>query len=467
MANLFRLIAVLLVLLCYSVIANAEQCVSYVATYGGKTGRGSSASAAGSDLASKLNVPGTGVCPRGDFLQHIYAFKSASPGYIYLGHSVFRRTFTVTGSSSAGTRVETCVEDTVQHSDIQVVLGSAPVECAPPDKCQPLGGMPTGFPSMDFNVGPITTADLTGRMGKKGYGCFAGCQVQGTVSGGGIFAGSGVVTMSDTSFLPSSCSEDSTGSGSTPSGTTATLPAPPSKCSAGQCPGAVNGTEICVPCTVQSSTSSTSSSTTSTTGSGTSTTSSTTSGTKTSVTTCDTSTGQCSTTTTTQTSGGGSGQGGTTTEKKDSPIGDFCKENPKASMCKDAEDGKFSGACQGGFSCTGDAIQCAIAKEQHQRDCQFWESESDERALYSQEKGKTGNVTADNPNNSTFSIGPGSFNTNDAIGSGSGCIQNRTVSVMGWSGLLPFASICPYLSMLGNVLLTVSFLLAARIVTRG
>ena len=136
-------------------------------------------------------------------------------------------------------------------------------------------------------------------------------------------------------------------------------------------------------------------------------------------------------------------------------------------MCKDAEDGKFSGACQGGFSCTGDAIQCAIAKEQHQRDCQFWESESDERALYSQEKGKTGNVTADNPNNSTFSIGPGSFNTNDAIGSGSGCIQNRTVSVMGWSGLLPFASICPYLSMLGNVLLTVSFLLAARIVTRG
>lgn len=125
----------------------------------------------------------------------------------------------------------------------------------------------------------------------------------------------------------------------------------------------------------------------------------------------------------------------------------------------------FNGSCMGGFTCEGDAIQCAIAREQHRRACKLFDDESPESKLYNQHKGKEGNQTGDLPGNETISI-TGRINTSDAIGGG-GCFGDLNLTVWHTSVSLPLSSLCQYLAMLGNILVAVSMLMAARIITRG
>lgn len=47
----------------------------------------------------------------------------------------------------------------------------------------------------------------------------------------------------------------------------------------------------------------------------------------------------------------------------------FCKENPTDQLCKGAEKSTFGGSCMEGFSCTGDAAQCASAKAAYELKC--------------------------------------------------------------------------------------------------
>lgn len=81
---------------------------------------------------------------------------------------------------------------------------------------------------------------------------------------------------------------------------------------------------------------------------------------------------------------GGGGGGGTvckdgkcTTTNPDGssdekPEQEFCKENPDAPQCKKSN---WGGSC-GSFTCDGDAIQCAIAREQHQRNCKLFDEKT-------------------------------------------------------------------------------------------
>lgn len=175
-----------------------------------------------------------------------------------------------------------------------------------------------------------------------------------------------------------------------------------------------------------------------------------------------------STTTTNSTSGAGTpGSGSSSGGGDDEGDGegegsDFCEKNPDLNLCKNSS---FNGNCASGFSHDGDAIQGALAKEVHRFNCEL-SAATPEAAAYEASKANTGNTTGDNPNNGEFSIGPGSFNSTDAIG-GSSCIADKTIEVMGKSIILPFSALCDELAMLGNILLAVSFLMAARIVTRG
>jgi hypothetical protein len=157
-------------------------------------------------------------------------------------------------------------------------------------------------------------------------------------------------------------------------------------------------------------------------------------------------------------SGGGNGGGG------DGNGDGFCKENPDSPICKN---GTFGGSCAANFTCDGDAIQCAIAKEQHLRNCRLFDDPSDESRLYDTEKAKDPNrkVTSDLPGNDTVDM-TGRIDMSDALGGG-GCISDLSISVLGQSISLPLSVICPYLAMLGNVLVAVSLLLAVRIVGRG
>lgn len=131
------------------------------------------------------------------------------------------------------------------------------------------------------------------------------------------------------------------------------------------------------------------------------------------------------------------------------------------------EGSSFGGTCAEGFKAKSeDAVVNAMAEETFRQNCKV-NPDTDSQALGKAEAAKTGNLNKDNPNNGDFSIGPSNFDTTDAIGGGSGCIADKTVTIMGGSFVLPLSTVCPYLNALGLVLLACSFLLAARIVTRG
>jgi hypothetical protein len=61
---------------------------------------------------------------------------------------------------------------------------------------------------------------------------------------------------------------------------------------------------------------------------------------------------------------------GTSTSSSTQAQSQFCKENAGSAQCKDGES-TFSGSCAGGFICKGDAIQCAMAQEQHRARCDY------------------------------------------------------------------------------------------------
>lgn len=169
---------------------------------------------------------------------------------------------------------------------------------------------------------------------------------------------------------------------------------------------------------------------------------------------------KCSTTTTTTTTPVGGGAATVTVKTEDVPKDDYCRDNPRAIMCLTSS---FGGACSGGFVCEGDAVQCATAREIHTRNCRMFDQDSPESLLYGTEKNKAGSQVA----NENVAISSANFDTSDAIGGSGSCITDKVVTVMGSPITIPFSGVCVHLAMLGNVLLTVSFLLAGRIFMRG
>jgi len=137
-------------------------------------------------------------------------------------------------------------------------------------------------------------------------------------------------------------------------------------------------------------------------------------------------------------------------------TGDDCKETPS----------KFTGSCEAGFSCDGDALQCAIAQDQHRRTCQLFDTQSAESRLYDSEKGKTGSQTKDLPGNETIDFGSNRIDTSSALGGGT-CLTDLQISVMGHSETLPLSQYCKWLDYAGNILVAVALLGALRIITRS
>ncbi|MBX9636229.1 MAG: hypothetical protein K2Q45_01605 [Nitrosomonas sp.] len=234
-------------------------------------------------------------------------------------------------------------------------------------------------------------------------------------------------------------------------GTTPTFnPDPPPK---GLCPGTVNGVDVFVPCgTTTGSTTQTQTVTTVPPGGGTPT-----------VTTNNTSTtvicsgGSCNVTTST---GGASGAPGTTTNTT-LPQRTFCQQNPSASVCDGDKASSFGGSCSSGFSCTGDGVQCAIAREQHRRDCELF-SESPESNQYAIDKANPVRQTQ-----TVVNIGAQPINSSNSLGVAAACLPPLQLSVMGSSVTVDFTAICNNLAILGNIALAASFLLGGRILARG
>lgn len=185
--------------------------------------------------------------------------------------------------------------------------------------------------------------------------------------------------------------------------------------------------------------------------------------------------GKCTTTTTTKTTDK-NGNSVTQTSKTEESEKAFCSANP--SKCKDGkadagkgdeekegEKGKFGGGCSAGFTCEGDAIQCAIAQEQHKRSCELFVNESDESKLYKSEvaKGRNRDVTKMLPGNSDVDVSD-KLSRDDLLG-GARCISDLSVTVWNTNVSLPLSKICPQLEYMGWVLVAVSTLVAFRIVS--
>lgn len=359
----------------------------------------------------------------------------------------------------------------------KVVVDGVCVDPPPPPECQiPLG-----------SISNSSTQQYTADGYGGGMMCFEHCSSYPTTSGKspegpwsarGPWTSTGVTCSgSGPSGGPSPTPPDTPPppNGGPPDPDAPTPQDPPFQCPTGQCPGSVNGTNVCVPCTQsQNNTTNTNNTNTTTTnpdgspvtppegGTGPG---SNDGNTNTNTTTSTTCSGSSCVTTETTTTTNADGTTTTTNATQEKPKETFCTENPKSPLCVE---GSFGGACGSGFQCNGDAIQCAIAREQHVRSCSLFEDmTSPEAQLYQAKKGLQGDQTTGLPGNSTVTFGPASFNTSNAIGGSASCMPNLQVTVMGASLSLPFNVICPYLGILGNILMAISFLLAARIFMRG
>lgn len=252
-----------------------------------------------------------------------------------------------------------------------------------------------------------------------------------------------------------SCSTGNESAGETPPDNK-----PPNRCEAGKCPGTVNGVTVCVKCGGKTGAvdDATKEETKDADGEGGADPETTTTKTSTK-TTCEN--GECETETTTTTMGPGGTKTETTKDKESEDS--FCQKNPQHKLCKETES-EFGGSCQGGFRCEGDAVQCAIAREQHQRMCQLLDTETDlsllgERLGTGQEDGsirdQLGAGAAPVDVSSHLGNAP-------ALGPTSGCPADVSVGQY----VLPFSELCGQLNTLGNALVGFAWLVAAFIVFR-
>lgn len=240
------------------------------------------------------------------------------------------------------------------------------------------------------------------------------------------------------------------------------------KCPTGQCPGTFNGQFMCVPCKGKESSDSSSSENTTETPSGASAPSGSASQSQSGSKSTECEGGVCTTKETVVTTN----PDGSTTEKQNETtesISDYCAKNPKAAICKAEDAGQWGGACGDGFQCTGDPVQCAQAREVAKLRCVFDVSPDDPLAVAGG-LAMNGELT---PSGHPGAPGSGvtvnvmeKIDTAPAFGSSGNCISDRTFSVVGMSLTLPFASMCPYFNMIGNVFLSCCYLVAGFIVFR-
>jgi len=322
-----------------------------------------------------------------------------------------------------------------------------PVRACPPGSGGLLDGMctVTGTPTCASRVAGLNAAG--GSIGTSVVtvtpplsACYDGCAVGGSIAG----------SSANGTWLSGPFSDLGTACGGTSVETAPTL-------KPGHCPGSVNGTPVPggVPCSNTSaagpSSGSAASSASSPSGAvpGTSSSSS--------VTTC-TGAGSCVTTTTTVTHGSdGTSKTGTesTTEPKDS----FCAKNPGNPQCKEKES-TIGGSCSA-VTCTGDAVQCAIAREQQRRNCELLDAnDASARGIAAAAAGDT---PGDHPRNSVNSVALGSFDQTNII-SGT-CPADLSVPVTGGQVVsIPFSQLCGPAAILGNILVAITALSCIAIV---
>lgn len=154
----------------------------------------------------------------------------------------------------------------------------------------------------------------------------------------------------------------------------------------------------------------------------------------------------------------------TTTQSK----GQYCAEKPTAEVCKGDGSGSknsFGGSCKddgtADVACDGDAIQCAIARQQKETDCKLFKPDQAMTDKFNEAKNDNGSTNPASAANITTVHLPTSLNASSPY-SGQ-CIQDVTISVASSSVSLPFSAWCPYLEAIGYLFLACAYISAAFI----
>lgn len=233
--------------------------------------------------------------------------------------------------------------------------------------------------------------------------------------------------------------------GSTTGGSgSGTAPAPnDTTCPTGKCPGVVNGTNVCVPC-----------SGTATNDSKETTVEKDSTGATTDTETKDTSVtcqgNYC--TINTQTT---NASGGTTSNSKTVDKGTFCEENPTHPACTSRWQDE---ACDKEQTCEGDPIACAQAKLAKKTYCENFVNKTPLSELG--EEAANGEATPDGHPRNDAQVSAFNFGAAFSTGGGGGCPSD--VSVRGV--MVPLSSLCDGLNALGIAALGIALIWAARVV---
>lgn len=157
----------------------------------------------------------------------------------------------------------------------------------------------------------------------------------------------------------------------------------------------------------------------------------------------------CTTTTTTRTEPTDKGSDG---EDQGDP---FCESNPTDPTCKRSA---WAGTC-GAFTCDGDAIQCAIAQEQHKRNCELLTDTGD--------LARADAVAAFNSESAEFD--KSTLTTTTPLDSISGqtlyasALSDQSYIIHGQTITIPFSSLVDYLSYAGLAFMIVCGMVSVRI----
>lgn len=163
-------------------------------------------------------------------------------------------------------------------------------------------------------------------------------------------------------------------------------------------------------------------------------------------------------TTTNTPSGGGSStviNSSTVVQSKE----DYCKGNSNSAQCNstgngegDGKGGSFGGSCDGGFTCEGDALQCAQLREQYKRNCEMMDKDKDANSLTNKALNGTDDKSADAMKESAGQVNVGSTFDQSGLGWSHSCPADPRIP-LGFGGsnsefTIPFSRICGPLGVL-------------------
>lgn len=193
-------------------------------------------------------------------------------------------------------------------------------------------------------------------------------------------------------------------------------------------------------------------------------------------TTCEN--GVCKTTNTTTTKDAAGNTTSTSTSSSTTSQREYCASNKASTVCaatngdknpsdKDGSDkgeekcegddcedkpGKFEGSCMAGFTCEGDALQCAQTREQHRRNCELFEKDSDSNSLTNKALNGTDDKSADALKASAGQVNVSSTFDQSGLGWSHSCPADPRIP-LGFGGSnsefsIPFSRICGPLGVL-------------------